>query len=96
MLTLSGCTNITDQGLLGILTQNGDKLKELDLSRTNITGAGLTGFHAPQLENLIMPECLDLTDCGLLELLTNNNDKLKELDFTLAKITGAGLKCIKL
>ena len=68
--------------LLDILTQNGDKLKKLDLSGTMITGAGLAGLHAPQLELLNFHSCFKLTDCGLVELLANIGDKLKKLDLS--------------
>ena len=78
-------------GLLELLKNNGDNLKELDLQGTQITRAGLTGFHAPQLEKLNLSECENITDMGLLELLANNGGNLKELDLRLTKITGAGL-----
>ena len=63
----------------------------IDLSYTYITGAGMTGFHAPQLEDLKLYYCRDLTDSGLLELLASNCDKLKRLDLSCTKITGAGM-----
>ena len=63
----------------------------IDLSYTYITGAGMTGFHAPKLEDLKLDWCEDLTDSGLLELLANNCDKLKRLSLSHTKITGTGL-----
>jgi len=90
-LNLSYCKDLTDSGLLELLTNNCDKLKRLNLLETKITGTGLTGIHAPQLEDLILSSCYYLTDSGLLELLANSCAKLKRLDLTRTKITGTGL-----
>ena len=62
----------------------------IDLSNTNITGAGMTGLHAPQLEDLNLSGCW-ISDSELLELLANNCDKLKRLYLSGTKITGTGL-----
>ena len=62
----------------------------IDLSNTNITGAGMTGFHAPQLEDLNLSGCW-ISDSELLELLADNCAKLKRLDLSETNITGAGL-----
>ena len=63
----------------------------IDLSNTNITGAGITGFHAPQLEELNLSYCEELTDSGLMELLANSCAKLKRLDLSETFIYGTGL-----
>ena len=62
-------------------------MKQLDLSKTKVTGAGLTGFHAPLLEQLVLRCCNNLTYSGLMDLLANNTDHLYELDlFACEKI----------
>ena len=64
-------------------------MKRLDLSKTKVTGAGLTGFHAPLLEQLVLRCCNNLTYSGLMDLLANNTDHLYELDlFACEKIAG--------
>ena len=63
--------------------------KRLDLSKTKVTGAGLTGFNAPKLEQLVLRVCNDLTYSGLMDLLANNTEHLYELDlFACEKIAG--------
>ena len=79
--------NITD---LNTLVKLAEIVVAIDLSYTYITGAGMTGFHAPQLEDLNLCSC-DLTDSGLLELLAINCDKLNILNLSETEITETGL-----
>ena len=72
---------LQDHGLGALLSVCGPKLYLLDLSWTNISGDGLTGYniHVKSLKILDLSYCSQLTDTGLFELLRLCGSKLKSL-----------------
>ena len=70
-LNLSSCKKLTDKCLKSILSKC-HNLKELDLSRTNITGEDFDSLDIdfPKLEKLDLFSCKKLTDKGLNSILS--------------------------
>ena len=77
-LNLQGCLKIEDQGLLKILSKCGSKLRDLDISSTNITGQGLDQLQGKfsDIKTLNLENCSRLTDQGRLEVLGMCRSKL--------------------
>ena len=76
-LNLRWCEQLTDSGLLEILSITG-KLRVLDVSCTDITGHGFKdGVSLPMLEELNLRWCQQLTDSGLLKILSISGIRLK-------------------
>ena len=92
-LNLEGCRRLTDAGLKEILLMPGEKLTNLNLHYTGVTGQGLTGLALkfPQLEQLDLEGCERLTDAGLKEILLMPGEKLINLNLSRNKVTGQGL-----
>jgi len=87
VLNFKGCKNLTGTGLQSILDRtSGAKVKELNLSRTNISLEHLT-TSLPNLEILQLYRCENLTDEGLVEFLNNTGGSLKELHLSSTSIT---------
>jgi len=63
--------SLSDQGLVEILNRSGSDLRDLDLSRSRISGVGVEeGVNSlPNLEVLNLYFCYMLTDGGLKEFL---------------------------
>ena len=87
-LTLNGCWELADEGLIELLQMSGPALKTLHLNGASITGEGLVGFwfKFPNLENLNLDGCVQITNEGLSEMLRMSGPHLKTLrcngDFT--------------
>lgn len=87
-LNLTGCRNLTDEGLVEILKISGSKIRRLNLSQTRITG---TGFHhagvksLAYLETLKRSGCSKLTDGGLAEMVRKPKSELGDLNLKQAK-----------
>ena len=93
-LNLRRQPELEDEGVLEILGTVGNKLKELDISSTNISGIG---FHQglmffPNLENLTLEHCSKLGDKGLPNILRICGCQLRALYLSGSGITGAGLQ----
>jgi hypothetical protein len=66
-IVLQGAARITDGGLSNLVGKQG--LKQLNLSRTNITGEGLANFKGlPQLKQLTLHDCKHFSDAGIASL----------------------------
>ena len=90
VLKLSSCRNLTDGGLKEILRLSGNKLRVLDVSRTNITGQGFKeGVSLPRLEKLYLDHCEQLTYSGLLYILSITGRRLKTVDVCYSNISPA-------
>ena len=76
---------ITDSDIINILC--GDKLKELDLSNTNISGKGIAA-SCQNLQKLYLRWCKNLTNHSLDNLLTLWGGTLTKLDLTYTNISG--------
>lgn len=102
-LNFKGCKNLTGTGLQSILDRtSGAKVKELNLSRTNISLQHLT-TSLPNLEILQLYRCENLTDEGLVEFLNYTGGSLKELHLSSTSITlcdtsllNTSLSCLEL
>ena len=90
LLTINLSKSVFSVEGLGEQMINLEHLKELTLSSTQITGVGLSGLCAPQLEVLNL-SCNRLTNSRLLDILSNCSSKLKVLDLSFNMITGVGL-----
>ena len=92
-LALADCKGITQQGILELLQLCGSQLKDLGLSRTKVTGEGMSVLHDKfiKLETLDLSCCYNITDQGVRELLQMCGTKLKVLDLSPADISGEGL-----
>ena len=89
-LNLEACRELTDKGLIRILSMCGDTLKHIDMSSTNIVGETLSRYKGSQL-SLNYLDCgwnSNLTDKGLLKLLWLSGSKLKILHLSNTQITG--------
>ena len=83
--------SLSDQGLVEILNRSGSNLRELDLSRSRISGVGVNSL--PNLEVLNLYFCYMLTDGGLKEFLRLSGCTLRVLDVSCCtRITGQGVK----
>ena len=95
VLNLSGCGRITEAGINNLLGVCGQKLKELDLSNTDLSGAGLrNGREAcfPRLEKLNLQECMNLSNSGLNGILAMCGAGLRDLNLAhCSSITGASI-----
>ena len=93
-LNLCDCPQLTNQGLLEILSMCGTKLQDLEVMRTNITGQGLGKLQGKfaNLKKLELKFCPSLTDQGLLEVLRMCGIKVQDLDIGSTNITGQGLE----
>lgn len=93
-LNLGHQSTLEDQGIREILQTVGDKLKQLNISATNISGVGFNhgSICFPNLEILTLEYCFNLTDKGLPDLLSISGSKLRELYLSGSRITGKGLK----
>lgn len=93
-LNLGHQFTLEDQGIREILQTVGDKLKQLNISATNISGVGFNqgSICFPNLEVLTLEYCFNLTDKGLPSLLSISGSKLRELYLSGSRITGKGLK----
>ena len=92
-LNMSGCSNLTDRGLLNLLRSFGQQLKYLDLSDTNITGAGLALYKKAlsNLERLNLHGCTNLTVRCLKDAISVSIYNLTSLDLSNTNITGEEL-----
>lgn len=81
VLDCSDFCNLTDEGLVVLLSVCGDKLKKLDLSRTQVSGELLASFIKtfPCMEELNLAGCSVTTE-GLLNLLSICWDSVRSLN----------------
>ncbi|MGA8164268.1 MAG: hypothetical protein WB791_04485 [Waddliaceae bacterium] len=88
-IKLTGNKKLTDRSLIKI--KDFKELKELDLTRTQITDGGLAQIlpHLPKLEKLILSQCRNITHIGTESIA--NLKELKELDLARTQITDEGL-----
>ena len=77
LLTINLSKSVFSVEGLGEQMINLEHLKELTLSSTQITGVGLSGLCAPQLEVLNLPAWFNLTDSVLLDLRSKCSSNLK-------------------
>jgi len=94
-LNLSGNTYLTDDGLCQISKTCGNKLKELNLSFTPITGIKLDKKQSlmfPCLQILNLGMCMNLSVEGLIGLLWNSRYSLRELDLSETDVSLVGLE----
>ena len=91
-LCLQGCLRLTPQGLVEILDMCGGKLKDLNISWTNVTGHCLDELQGKfaDLKKLNLYN-LSLTDQGLLQVLRMCGTKLQEINISNTNVTGQGL-----
>merc|ERR1719341_882979 len=88
-ITLRFCKNLTNTGLLQVLTKCSATLKDLDMCATEISGEGLEGLPVmEQLEKLDLGDCKDLTTTGLLQLLAKCSTTLEDLYLHRTQING--------
>jgi len=93
-LCLTSCRNLTDRGLQGLLLGIGNNLKELDLSKSCVTGEGFqlqSVKSLPNLEKLNLSGNTHLTDDGLCQISKTCGNKLKKLNLSFTPITGIKL-----
>ena len=92
-LNMSGCSNLTDRGLLNLLRSFGQQLKYLDLSDTNITWEGLALYKKAlsNLERLNLHGCTNLTVRCLKDAISVSIYNLTSLDLSNTNITGEEL-----
>jgi len=91
-VNLSGCKQVTDEGLSSFLSVTREKLETLDLSKTAITLSTIGSLPSLPLKNLCLRECENLTEMGLLELLEKAGATLRTLDLSGCKqLTDEGL-----
>jgi len=87
-LNMDSCKSLTNQRIMEILHTTDGNLKELNLSRTNITGEELLDARMPKLEILKMDGCRNLTDELLVRILNMTCETLRDLDLARTNITG--------
>ena len=91
-LIMFGCRELTDLGLFRLLEICGSSLRELDLSRTLVSGAGLDKLdRLRNIEVLNLFHCPDITDQGLQHLLEVGQTTLRTLNISRTNITGRSL-----
>ena len=93
-LIMTGCKELSNRGLLEILSISGSKLRYLDVSWTSITGVGFkNGVKSlPMLENLWLIFCDELTEEGLLEILSTAENRLKTVH--LNRVNGERISAV--
>jgi len=93
MLDLTGCREFTNNGLVNVLRLSHGSLRNLSLSNTRVTGAGLDTFpeELKQLEYLGLGGCKWLKDTGLRSLLSLCKPSLIEVCLKGTNISGKGL-----
>ena len=91
-LFLVNWRSVTNQGIIEILNRSKSNLRELDLSRSKITGVGIEeGVNSLlNLETLKLSLCYNLTDGGLKEILRISGSSIRVLDISSTNITGQG------
>ena len=92
-LNLSHCFGITESGLQELLRICRLNLKSLDLSKTNVSGDGLSEstLELDNLKTLILNSCSKLTCTGLFALLRMSGLQLSILDLSYTNVGGADL-----
>ena len=82
-LDMENCSLLTGRGLLQIFRACGKTLRNLNLTRTNITGESLVGYSGTLacLENLNLSEC-PISDEGLLQIFKVCGKTLRNLNLT--------------
>ena len=93
-LIMTGCKELSNRGLLEILSISGSKLRYLDVSWTSITGVGFKNEvkSLPMLENLWLIFCDELTEEGLLEILSTAGNRLKTVH--LNRVNGERISAV--
>ena len=93
-LIMTGCKELSNRGLLEILSISGSKLRYLDVSWTSITGVGFKNEvkSLPMLENLWLIFCDELTEEGLLEILSTAGNRLKTVN--LNRVNGERISAV--
>jgi len=88
-LSLRRCDNITDAGIILLLTRVGGDLEDLDLSETNVTldNIGDLTNRFPNLKKLNLLGCRNITDAGTVLLLNRVGGDLEDLDLSDTNIT---------
>jgi len=90
-LDLSGCTRLTDAGLVSLTRL--PALEELDLSGTNITARGLRSVAQHQsIRKLSLKRCRSITDAAMATV--TNLLELRELNLDETRVTGEGLRTL--
>ena len=92
-LYLDRCRNITEQGLCDLIQVCGDKIRLIDLEKTDISGEGLNEITRKffEMDILNLNSCRNLTDCGLKEILRIFGFNLSVLSLGETGILGDGL-----
>ena len=85
VLDLSECKNLTDTGLVCLLSMiDGDSLTELCLRGTKLTLSAMTSLNAIaafyNLEVLVLNSCKNLSETGVISLFNKIGEGLKKLD----------------
>merc|ERR1740128_1373214 len=95
-LNLYKCDQLTNTGLLQLLAKCSATLKDMNLSKTGISGEGLESVPVlKQLETLNLGGYHgQLTNTGLLQLLAKCSATLEYLDLEGTGISGEGLKSV--
>jgi hypothetical protein len=98
VLDLSECKNLTDTGLVCLLSMiDGDSLTELCLRGTKLTLSAMTSLNAIaafyNLEVLVLNSCKNLSETGVISLFTKIGEGIKKLDLrgTNLSLSSAGL-----
>ena len=93
-LIMTSCKELSNRGLLEILSISGSKLRYLDVSWTSITGVGFKNEvkSLPMLENLWLIFCDELTEEGLLEILSTAGNRLKTVH--LNRVNGERISAV--
>ena len=88
-LSLRRCDNITDAGIILLLTRVGGDLEDLDLSETNVTldNIGDLTNRFPNLKKLSLLGCCNITDAGIIMLLNRVGGDLEDLDLSETNLT---------
>jgi len=84
VLDLSECKNLTDTGLVCLLSMiDGDSLTELCLRGTKLTLSAMTSLNAIaafyNLEVLVLNSCKNLSETGVISLFNKIGEELKRL-----------------
>ena len=92
-LEVLNCTNVynlTDKGLMVLLSVCGDKLKKLHLSETKVSGVLLATFTKtfPCLEELILDPGSWVTDDGLHNILRICSESVTSLELNCIRLNG--------